>query len=148
MPLRASIDPSDLRPIYVQIMDEVRRAIALGEMVPDEPLPSARQLAQELTLNHLTVKQAYGGLEREGVVYVRRGLGTYVARGVSPASERRRLAVEVARRAVKEALRHGFSPEEFHAAVAEAAAENGWTSPAEEHAGSSTAGTRSGDDDA
>ncbi|HVG43973.1 MAG TPA: GntR family transcriptional regulator [Longimicrobium sp.] len=134
MPLNVSIDPSDLRPIYVQIMDEVRRAVALGELVPDEALPSARQLAQALTLNHLTVKQAYAALEREGLVYVRRGLGTYVALGASPASERRRLAAEMARRAVKEAVRHGFGPGEFFAALRGAAREAGWETQAEERA--------------
>ncbi|HEY9225126.1 MAG TPA: GntR family transcriptional regulator, partial [Gemmatimonadaceae bacterium] len=76
MPL-ISIDVSDPRPIYVQIVDEVRRAVVIGALQPDEPIPSVRQLASELGVNPNTVKQAYQELERLGVTYVERGNGTY-----------------------------------------------------------------------
>ncbi|MEX1182783.1 MAG: GntR family transcriptional regulator, partial [Gemmatimonadota bacterium] len=73
------IDASDQRAIYVQIMDEIRRGIVLGTWRDDEVLPSVRQLAVELRVNPNTVQQAYRELEREGVIYVRRGQGSYVA---------------------------------------------------------------------
>ena len=59
------IDPRAARPIYVQIMDEVRRLIVTGELRPDDPLPSVRQLAADLRVNHNTIVQAYRELERE-----------------------------------------------------------------------------------
>ena len=62
------IDPGAARPIYVQIIDEVRRLIVTGELSADDPLPSVRQLAADLGLNHNTIVQAYRELEREETV--------------------------------------------------------------------------------
>jgi len=92
--LLIAIDETDPRPIYQQIVDEVRRALVLGSLGEEDPLPSVRQLAADLRVNPNTVQQAYRELEREGLVYVRRGLGTYVAeiRGGGTARERRTLA--------------------------------------------------------
>lgn len=101
--------PGDARPIYLQIMDEVRRAIALETIHGDEPLPSVRQLAGALRVNPNTVQQAYRELEREGAVYVRRGQGTFVANSGIPAAERRRLRRAVAERALREAYRNGLT---------------------------------------
>jgi len=78
MPIIFHIDPADSRPIYLQIMDEVRRAVVVGTLGPDSPLPSVRQLAADLRVNPNTVQQAYRELEREGLIYVRRGQGTFV----------------------------------------------------------------------
>jgi len=107
------ITTTDARPIYVQIMDEIRRAIVVGALSANEALPSVRQLAGELRVNPNTVQQAYRELERDGVVYVRRGQGTYVSNSQTPAQERRRLLREVAARALREAHRHGLSAEDL-----------------------------------
>jgi GntR family transcriptional regulator len=125
-PVLISIDPADARPIYVQIMDEVRRAVVLGTVKPDDPLPSVRQLAGELKVNPNTVQQAYRELEREGLVYVRRGQGTFVAEegAVQTERERRELARMVADRALREAYRNGLSSSELVEAI-EAAASAG-----------------------
>ena len=116
------IDEADPRPIYRQIVDEVRRSLVLGTLAPEDALPSVRQLAAELRVNPNTVQQAYRELEREGLVYVRRGQGTYVAeqRGAGP-RERRRLADAVARRVLREAYRHGLSADELVDAIQRAA---------------------------
>ena len=111
------IDPGDTRPIYVQIMDEVRRAIVLGNWSADQPLPSVRQLAVDLRVNPNTVQQAYRELEREGAVYVRRGQGTFAARPDAAAGERARLAHGIAERAAREAARNGVSLEELMGAL-------------------------------
>lgn len=113
------LDPSDTRPIYVQIMDEIRRGIVMGVVEPDSALPSVRQLAGELRVNPNTVQQAYRELERSGVVYVQRGQGTYVADGGVPKKERRRLLKAVAVRAVRDANRHGFTAAELISAIEE-----------------------------
>ncbi|MCB1056363.1 MAG: GntR family transcriptional regulator [Acidobacteria bacterium] len=109
-----TVDPADPRPLYVQIMDEIRRALVLGSLEPEEPLPSVRQLAAKLRLNPNTVQQAYRELEREGVVYVRRGLGTFAAsREIDDGAERRQLAEAVAERALLDAHRNGLSADEL-----------------------------------
>lgn len=119
-----NLDPRDARPLYVQIMDEVRRALVLGTLRPEDPMPSVRELASELVVNPRTVSQAYRELEREGVLYVRRGQGTFVAPGVhAGAEERRALARGVARRALLEARRHGVGVEELIMMLGEVAAE-------------------------
>lgn len=66
-----TLDTRDLRPLYLQIMDEIRRAIVVGKLKPEDPVPSVRDLASELVINPRTVSQAYQELEREGVVYVK-----------------------------------------------------------------------------
>ena len=120
-----SIDAADARPIYVQIMDEIRRAVVLGTVKPDDPLPSVRQLAGELKVNPNTVQQAYRELERDGLVYVKRGQGTFVAEeaAVQTDRERRQLARVVADRALREAYRNGLSSDDLVAAIEEAAGE-------------------------
>lgn len=107
------ISSSDARPLYLQIMDEVRRSIVLGTIRPDEPLPSVRQLAFELRINPNTVQQAYRELEREGVVYVRRGQGTFVSANSGGADERAELLAAVADRAIRDAYRHGLTISEL-----------------------------------
>jgi GntR family transcriptional regulator len=117
-----AIDPSDPRPIYSQIVDEVRRARVVGTLRPDDPLPSTRQLAADLRVNPNTVQQAYRELEREGLAYVRRGLGTFVApieAGAPSEAERRELARTVAGRALRDAYRHGLAGGELIAALRE-----------------------------
>ena len=100
-PGRFQIDPDDSRPLYIQIMDEVKRAISLGELATDDPVPSVRDLAGELRVNPNTVQQAYRELEHEGVVEVRRGRGTFV----SPDLDRSRVEGEVLRDLTDEVLR-------------------------------------------
>ena len=130
-----NLSPADARPLYLQIMDEVRRAIVVGSLRPEDPVPSVRELAAELVINPRTVSQAYNELEREGVLYVRRGQGTFVSPTVERgAQERRRSqARDVARRALLEARRNGLDVDEFVAMLREIAAQ--------EQNGSTDAGT-------
>ncbi len=118
-----TIDETDPRPIYQQIADEVRRGLVVGTLRAEDALPSVRQLAAELRVNPNTVQQAYRELEREGLVHVRRGKGTYVAemRDGGRARERSTLARSVAQRALREAHRNGLSAEELVEAIRRAA---------------------------
>lgn len=115
------LDISDGRPLYQQIVDEVRRAVAQGALAPDEPLPSVRALATSLRVNPNTVQQAYRELEHAGVVYSRRGQGTFAAR---PGADdpRALLLRDVAARAVNDARRFGFAPRELAEAITRLAA--------------------------
>ena len=111
------ISNADPRPLYIQIMDEVKRSIVLGNVKPDEALPSVRQLAVELRINPNTVQQAYRELEREGVVYVRRGQGTFIAPNSGGADERAQLLEAVSERAARDAFRNGLSLSELISAL-------------------------------
>ena len=102
-------------------MDEVRRGRVLGTLRPGDALPSVRQLAADLGVNPNTVRQAYRELEREGVVEVRRGQGTYASDLALDGAERRRLLLEVAKRALRDAHRHGAAPDDLIASIREAA---------------------------
>jgi GntR family transcriptional regulator len=77
--MQIHLSRSDERPLYVQIMDAVRRALVRGTLRPDDALPSVRDLASDLRVNPRTVSQAYAELERDGVVRVRHGKGTFVS---------------------------------------------------------------------
>ena len=66
-------------PIYIQIRQQYLRAIGSGALRSDEQLPTMRQVAVALRVNLSTVQQAYAGLERDGFITIRRGLGTFVA---------------------------------------------------------------------
>ncbi|HEX7832200.1 MAG TPA: GntR family transcriptional regulator [Thermoanaerobaculia bacterium] len=119
-----NLDTRDGRPLYLQIMDEVRRAISVGTLRAEDPLPSVRELAGELVVNPRTVSQAYRELEREGVVYVRRGQGTFVSPTAQrDGGERRTLARAVAKRALLEARRNCLNVEELLTMIQEVAAE-------------------------
>jgi GntR family transcriptional regulator len=114
-----NLDPSDERPLYQQIVDEVRRALVLGTVAAQDPLPSVRALATELRVNPNTVQQAYRELERAGIVYSRRGQGTFVA---DPGTgERELLLRDVAERALKDARRYGIEADELADAILRAA---------------------------
>src|SRR3954471_5997732 len=100
----------------------MRRLIAIGGRKAHDLLPSVRQLAADLRLNHNTIVQAYRELEREQIVYARRGQGTFVADRSAPEAEQNRLLAEVVDRAITDAHRHGISAEGLIEALREAAA--------------------------
>lgn len=74
------IDPHSHIPIYEQIVEHIRGSVAAGVYRPEEALPSIRALALELVVNPNTVQRAYQELERQGLLYMRRGLGAFVAK--------------------------------------------------------------------
>jgi GntR family transcriptional regulator len=73
------ISQSDGRPMYLQIMEQIRQRVAVGEWAPGEEIPSIRQLAVALRVSVITVKRAYLELEREGVIVTQQGKGSIVA---------------------------------------------------------------------
>ena len=73
------VNPKSSVPIFQQLVDEVKAAIARGACGPDAMIPSVRQMATQVLVNPNTVAKAYRELEREGVLYTRRGLGVFVA---------------------------------------------------------------------
>ena len=67
-------------PIYRQITDQVRLAVATGRLAIADQLPSVRSLAEELVVNPNTVARAYADLAREGLIESRAGRGVFVIR--------------------------------------------------------------------
>jgi GntR family transcriptional regulator len=67
------------KPIYLQIMDEIKRSISRGELKEGDKVPSVREFAQKLGVNPNTVARAYMELEREGILVTKRGQGTFVS---------------------------------------------------------------------
>jgi len=87
-----SIDPNSPVPIYQQIADYIRRAVAAGVYRPGEMIPSLRATALELTVNPNTVQRAYEALEREGLIHARKGLGMVVTKGGAASAQSRSAA--------------------------------------------------------
>jgi GntR family transcriptional regulator len=73
------ISQADRRPMYLQIMEQIRHRIAVGDWPPGRELPSIRALAASVQVSVITVKRAYLELEREGVIVTRQGKGSFVA---------------------------------------------------------------------
>jgi GntR family transcriptional regulator len=118
-----SIDPKDSRPVFRQITDEVQRCVAVGVLKPGEPLPAVRTLAAELKVNPNTVQHAYRTMEQEGIVYVKRGIGTFIAESAAKTSAARQalIARQLAERTLREAYRHGLLASDLTAALQEIA---------------------------
>ena len=73
------LEPSSSVPIYRQIIDQVQRLAASGQLQPGDRLPSTRQIAETLAINPMTVSKAYSLLEHEGIVVRERGMGMVIA---------------------------------------------------------------------
>jgi DNA-binding transcriptional regulator YhcF (GntR family) len=112
-----TIDPRSSLPLGEQVRRGLRRAIAEGELSPDDPLPPVRQLAADLGVNLNTVARAYRELEREGLVVTARGRGTVVrARRTRERLAPADLSLRV-RDLLADARLSGYGKEEMHRLV-------------------------------
>ena len=78
--MQFQIDHSSIRAVYQQIVDQVKRDIALGKLGKEDKLPTVRELAARLVINPNTIAKAFRQLEQEGVIVTRSGAGAYVAK--------------------------------------------------------------------
>ncbi len=101
--------------IYRQIVDQIRRAIATGELHVGDAVPSVRALAKELVLNPNTVAKAYAELIRDGVLESQAGRGAFVApkRDIYTKAERLRRLDDVLDTAISTAIALHFSGDEI-----------------------------------
>ena len=113
------IDPRSPTPIYAQIAERVRVAVAAGELTKGDGLPSVRALATRLRVNPATVVQAYRELEQEKLVEMRQGAGTYILEMStdSRARERTAAAKRLVRALMEEAARLGIQKEDIKKAL-------------------------------
>jgi GntR family transcriptional regulator len=72
------------KPVYLQVVDQIKAAAASGALRPGEPLPTIRPLAEELRLNRNTIAKAYAELENQGVIETLPGKGSFVKSNASP----------------------------------------------------------------
>src|SRR3954462_2003857 len=78
------VDFKSGKPVYLQLVDQVRYAAASGALRAGEPLPSVRQLAEELRVNRNTIAKAYTELEGQGVIETIAGKGCFLKENNSP----------------------------------------------------------------
>lgn len=110
--MQLRFDPE--RPIYQQIIDEFKRAVARGELKPGDRIPSQRELATQARVNPNTVQRAYREMEWMGLVETLRGQGTFVTNEPEfLAGLRAEMADEAVQRFVSEMRRLGFSAQEI-----------------------------------
>lgn len=112
MPSVFTVDPRSGVPIYLQLIEQVKRSVVVGALEPGEQLPTVKQLALDLTINPNTVARAYRELERDEVIETAPGRGSFVrANGASgPATKTRdHVAGDVLSSAVREAKSLGLS---------------------------------------
>ena len=81
------------KPVYLQVVDQVKAAAASGVVRPGEPLPSIRPLAEALRVNRNTVAKAYAELESQGVIETAAGKGSVISANNSPFKKEVRLAL-------------------------------------------------------
>lgn len=105
------ISPAAPGPLYQQIVEGVKREISEGRLGPGAALPSFRALAESLLVSVITVKRAYEDLEREGIIFRRQGLGTFVSENGAARSRevKRNQAERLLRQALREAEEAGLT---------------------------------------
>jgi GntR family transcriptional regulator len=107
-----ALDHRNPTPLYAQIEQGLRGAIAAGRLAPGSQLPTVRQMAVELSVNANTVARVYAELERAGVLETRRGVGTFVSATQPAMAQRRGRDTELralVQRFLDEAAARGFS---------------------------------------
>lgn len=118
------ISPAAPGALYEQIIEGIQREISAGRLRPGAALPSFRQLAADLMVSVITVKRAYEELEREGIVYRRQGLGTFVSEtgGDRNRESRKAEAAQLFLDAIVSAREAGLSDREIVSLVRESLA--------------------------
>jgi len=105
------LSPTHPDPMYKQVTDQIKDAIASGDLKPNDRLPSVRELSEALNVSAITVKRAYQDLETDGFILTRAGMGSFVAPVERDALRERKLAEvqEELRRLVRSSAKFGIS---------------------------------------
>ncbi|MDU4889627.1 MAG: GntR family transcriptional regulator [Clostridium sp.] len=103
---------NDNEPIYLQIIELIKRAIATGDLMPGDKLPSVREMSSSLGVNPNTLQRAYGELERLGITYTRRGMGSFVSEGKNePDKMQEQMGIEISEKYLRDMSAIGLSKE-------------------------------------
>ena len=115
------IDSASRVPIYRQLAQQIREAVARGRLTAEQRLPSVRDLSRQLVINPNTVARVYTELERDGVLNTRPGLGVFVAQPRNELTRRARKdrLTTLADQLLTEAVHLAFSADEVLSLVSE-----------------------------
>lgn len=103
---------NDNEPIYLQIIELIKRAIATGDLMSGDKLPSVREMSSSLGVNPNTLQRAYGELERLGVTYTRRGMGSFVSEGKNePDKMQEQMGIEISEKYLRDMNAIGLNKE-------------------------------------
>ena len=113
------IDPRSPTPLYAQIAARIRMAVASGDLVPGDSLPSVRVLSRTLRVNPATVSQAYRDLAADGFAETRHGHGTFIQEVPSflRNEERATAAQQLVRKLIQDGARMGIDVDELSRAL-------------------------------
>ncbi|MFP4698182.1 MAG: GntR family transcriptional regulator [Eubacteriales bacterium] len=101
-------------PIYVQIIDNIKKEIISGTILPGEKLPSTRELALKYSINPNTSQKIYKEMERQNICFTKRGLGTFVTNDIQKINEiRQQMANSLIKDFIRGMTELGFSIEEL-----------------------------------
>ncbi len=107
------LDYKDRRPIYEQVIEKLEELMLLGVLGENEPLPSVRSLAMDLSINPNTIQRAYTELERRGYIYTVKGKGSFVAENsIMKENRKKELLIQVSE-VIDEAIRLGIPDQEI-----------------------------------
>lgn len=109
MPAIFTVDPRSGVPIYLQLVEQVKRSVALGVLAAGEQLPTVKQMATDLTVNPNTVARAYRDLERAGVIETSPGRGSFVRSSTQANATLKQTVTDVVESALGEAIREARS---------------------------------------
>ncbi len=109
------LSPAHPDPMYKQVTDQIKDAIASGDLKPNDRLPSVREMSEALQVSAITIKRAYQDLESDGYILTRAGLGSFVAPIERDTLRERKLAElqEELRRVVRTNARFGISTDDI-----------------------------------
>ena len=113
--MKIKLDFRSKIPIYIQIIDQIKHLIAVGALIPDDQLPTVRELAYDLDVNFTTVARAYRLLDEEGLISTQHGRGTYILplpEGQDDDGFRREDLERQVLHFLNEAARLGYGPDE------------------------------------
>ena len=116
------VDVRSRVPIYEQIVNSFKQMAMSGILSPDEKLPSVRDLSQELTINPNTIQKAYQELERQNIIYTKRGQGSFVNPNIQAINKEEKMEelIEEIKRIIVESMYLGISKEELFSIISSA----------------------------
>nr|WP_208414407.1 GntR family transcriptional regulator [Paenibacillus castaneae] len=116
-----SIEFDNNMPIYIQIMNYIKKEIVIGNLKAGDKIPAVRELALELQINPNTVQRTFQELERDGIVETKRGLGRYVTSEESKIMEiKKEMAGDLLGRFIQGMQELGFANNDIVTIVAQA----------------------------
>jgi GntR family transcriptional regulator len=91
--MNLKIDPSSGLPLYLQLIEQIKYHISVGTLRAEDQLPSVRKLSMDLRINPNTIAKAFNIMETEGIVYTKRGEGTFISSNAADSSKEERRGV-------------------------------------------------------